>query len=144
MYLFLYKLIIGWYTFDVTSAVLRWLTVKRTKKSSKISNQLMIEKGRMTVDKRNVNDTRLSSMKRDVSIIPGGEFEKAILYVYSDGVNPRKSRVRRAVSKKGRRGQNSRRKSYRRKGEKNCRLHKRRLDFAEVKYKIILYLVINK
>ena len=91
----------------------------------------MIQKDRMLVSKKNA--TTLSSVKKDVSIIPGGAFEKAILYVHSDGSNYIKSREKRTASSANKRGQKTRRKSYRNKGRQNCRLHKRRLDFEEVR-----------
>ena len=133
--LLLYLLIIGWYTFDVTDAVLRWLTVKRSKKSSKISNQLIIEKGRMAVVKKSVNNTKLSSVKKDISLLPEGVFEKASLYVYSEDAKHKESREKRAASNANRRGHNSRgRRPHRRKGgiKMNCRRHRQYVDFMEV------------
>lgn len=138
-----YHLISGWYTFDVTDAVLRWLTVNRlTKKSSKISNQLILEKGRMAVVKKSVNNTKLSSVKKDISLLPEGVFEKASLYVYSEDANHKNSREKRAASNTNRRGHNSRgrQRMQRRKGglRMSCRRHKQYVDFMEVKYETII------
>jgi len=56
----------GWYSFDVTDAVSRWLTVKPNKnlKNVKISNQLMLEKGRMAVVKKSIKSLKLNSTKK--------------------------------------------------------------------------------
>ena len=128
---------IGWYTFDVTDAVLRWLTVTPAKKS-KISNQLMLEKGRMAVVKKSINNTKLSSVKKDISSLPEGAFEKASLYVYSEDAKHKASREKRAAYNGNRRAHNSRRRGHRRKGGQrvNCRRHKQYVDFMEVKKRL--------
>ena len=65
----IYFLFTGWYSFDVTDAVNRWLTVKSNKnlKNPKISNQLMLEKGRMAVVKKGISSLKLNSTKKDIS-----------------------------------------------------------------------------
>jgi len=122
----------GWYSFDVTDAVSRWLTVKPNKnlKNVKISNQLMLEKGRMAVVKKSVKSLKLNSTKKDISLTPEGEFVKASLYVYSEDAKHKSTREKRAVSR--RRGHNSGQRPRRRKGHYNCRRHKQYVDFMEV------------
>jgi len=120
----------GWYTFDVTDAVNRWLSVPTNKKSTKISKHLMIEKGRMAVVKKGINNA--SSSSKDHSLVPEGVFEKASLYVYSEDSKHKSTREKRAASNAGRRNYNSRRRQNRRKGHYNCRRHKQYVDFMEV------------
>ena len=122
----------GWYSFDVTDAVNRWLTVKSNKnlKNPKISNQLMLEKGRMAVVKKGISSLKLNSTKKDISLTPEGKFEKASLYVYSEDAKHKSTREKRAAS--GRRGHNSRQRLKRRKGHQNCRRHNQYVDFMEV------------
>ena len=122
---------IGWYTFDVTDAVNRWLKVKANTKSTKIFNHLMIEKGRMAVVKKSIKNA--NSAKRDHSLVPDGVFEKASLYVYSEDAKHKKTREKRAASYGSRRHHNSRRRQKgRNRGHYNCRRHKQYVDFMEV------------
>ena len=133
---------IGWYTFDVTDAVNRWLHAKHNKKSSKkISNHLLLEKGKIGVVKKGINNTKLSSVKKDISLVPEGVFEKARLYVYSEDAKHKTTREKRGASHANRRGHNSRRRQNRRKGHYNCRRHRQYVDFMEVRE--IKYLTIN-
>jgi len=120
----------GWYTFDVTDAVKRWLHVKHNKKSKstkKISNELLLEKGKMGVVKKGITNT-----KHHTNLFPEGVFEKAKLYVYSEDAQHKTTRQKRAVSNANRRGHNSRRRQNRRKGHYNCRRHRQYVDFMEV------------
>ena len=128
---------LGWYSFDVTDAVNRWLTVKSGKnlKAPKISNQLMLEKGRMAVVKKGITSLNSNSTKKLAEglasgISPEGVFENASLYVYSEDAKHKSTREKRAAS--NRRGHTSRQRSRRRKGHYNCRRHKQYVDFMEV------------
>ena len=127
-YRFLCIFKIGWYTFDVTDAVNRWLHVKHNKKSKttkKISNQLLLQKEKIGVVKKGITNTKLS-------LVPEGVFKKAKLYVYSEDAKHKTTREKRAASNSNRRGHNSRRRQNRRKGHYNCRRHRQYVDFMEV------------
>ena len=129
-----YFVLIGWYTFDVTDAVKRWINIRKpSKKSKTLSNQLMLEKGKMAVVKKGINNTKLNSVQRDLSLIPDGVFEKASLFVYSEDAKNKVNREKRNAKRKNHR-YNRGRNNHRRKGHHNCRRHKQYVDFMEVRH----------
>ena len=87
----------------------------------------------MGVVKKGISNTKLSSVNKNISLVPEGVFEKAKLYVYSEDANHKTTREKRAVSNNAnRRSHNSRRRQNRRKGHYNCRRHRQYVDFMEV------------
>ena len=107
----------GWYTFDVTPAVQRWVQ-KKTKRP-----KLSLEKGKMKV---------LRGGKKNVAILPDGMFEEAYLMVYSEDEQSR-SKHREKRSPRNHRNKNLRRKNRRQKNRRsNCKRHDLYVDFSEV------------
>ena len=138
-------MLIGWYTFDVTDAVKRWINIRKpSKKSKTLSNQLVLEKGKMAVVKKGINSTKLNSVQRDLSLIPDGVFEKASLFVYSEDAKNKVNREKRNAKRKNHR-YNRGRNNHRRKGHHNCRRHKQYVDFMEVnsRHVIILKMIMH-
>jgi len=110
----------GWYTFDVTSAVQRWLSPKS--KSSK-KQLLTIEKGKIPV--------RIKKGGREYHILPEGVFEDAYLVVYSEDEKHRNQRIKRAANY--RRPNRQRKRTKKKKGHwSHCKRHSLYVDFAEV------------
>ncbi len=112
----------GWYTFDVTSAVLRWLQpeVKRLQ-------LLSVEKGSLKV--------RSKSGKKLWPLLPEGLLSEAYLVLYSEDDLHRASRLKRAASnpKSGNARKNRRNRNKKKKGHwAHCKRHSLYVDFAEV------------
>jgi len=110
----------GWYTFDVTSAVNRWLD------SASVSGQtpqiLALEKGDLKV-----------KIKKDkiLPLMPEGAIDDAYLVVYSEDHLHRERRIKRAAKRS--RNDRHRKKSKKRKGHwAHCKRHSLYVDFAEV------------
>ena len=97
----------GWYEFDVTPAVKRWL--------------LTDTKQILTVEKSLTN-----------GLVPEGSFDEAYMVIFSEDQNHRERRLKRSLAKV--KGQRSiRRKLKRRKGHwTHCKKHSLYVDFAEV------------
>lgn len=114
----------GWYTFDVTPAVHRWMS-RGSKNKKNVVSRLSIEKGKMSIAK-------LDGHKEPMAIHPDGEFSEAHLMIYSEDGQARKqrhSRHKRAPS-----DYRKKKKSHRRhKGRRsNCKRHHLNVDFSEV------------
>ena len=124
----------GWYDFDVTSAVERWIKLKKPHVSKKFSNQLMIEKGTVNVKRSISNTTDYFPDERKFSFVPIGVFEMANLIVYSkDSQTVRTRKKRRADDKKRKKGNKRRNKKNKTKRiEERCRLHELEIDYGEV------------
>ena len=122
---------IGWYFFDVTAAVTRWTNGKYSKRSHKIRNRLLIEKGEITVVRSNATLAQVGTEKEKCSFIPTGSFQSATLSIYTDIPEIVDSRSKRDVQSKKKWRKQSRGRN-KRKGKK-CRLHTRLLDFSEVR-----------
>jgi bone morphogenetic protein 2/4 len=110
----------GWYEFDVTGAVSRWIR-KRPKKT-----RLVLEKSPM-------------KLKADpkIKIIPEGVFEEAYLLIYSESSGHRTTRVKREGSRRKNGGNGGRRnkkkkKSQRGGGRQACKRESMYVDFTNV------------
>lgn len=100
----------GWYSFDVTPAVQRWIG-RKTKR-----HVLVLERGKMGVK------------GTDLSILPKGTFGDVYLLVYSEDERHRRNRVKRAAKHRARKKSKRRHKGHR----SNCRRHHLYVDFTEV------------
>jgi len=109
----------GTYSFDVTSAIQRWLEDKVTGGGLQI---LAIEKGKMKVKLGN----------RQLGLSPQGTFGQAYIVVYSEDQRHREARVKRSASGH-RRSHRGRKKSKKKKGDRaQCKKHSLYVDFEEV------------
>ena len=138
-----FYILVGWYRFDVTSAVLRWLTIKNSKSLTKVSNRLTIEKGEIIVSKNNATiSVPFNHQEQKNSFIPRGIFQKATLQISSekqfDYIDSRQKRETYQTARK--RKNSSRPRPSRRKKGVNCRLRKRPLDFVEVNLASLPYM----
>ena len=124
----------GWYDFDVTSAVERWIKLKHKHVSKKVSKQLMIEKGTVNVRRSISNGTTSFPDERKFSFVPIGVFKGASLVVYSKDSQAPSPRKRRKADYKGRKKYHKRKgkKKKNRRDEERCRLHKLEIDYGEV------------
>ena len=104
----------GWYDFDVTSAVDRWI---RKSVKNKI---LIVERGKMKVNLRGSH----------VSLLPEGVLGDAFLIVYSEDGRHRQNRLKRAASNHRRKNRKHHRR--RKKDWANCKRHDLTVDFKEV------------
>jgi len=113
----------GWYTFDVTSAVNRWLdSSKSTSASGRTPQILALEKGdlKVTIKKGKV-----------LPLMPEGAFDDAYLVVYSEDHLHRDRRLKRSAKRS--RNDRHRKKPKKRKGHwAHCKRHSLYVDFAEV------------
>jgi len=110
----------GWYTFDVTSAVNRWLDT--TSSSGQSPQILALEKGDLKVTIKN---------GKVLSLMPEGAIDDAYLVVYSEDHLHRDRRIKRSAKRS--RNDRHRKKSKKRKGHwANCKRHSLYVDFAEV------------
>jgi hypothetical protein len=121
---------IGWYIFDVTAAVSRWLNGKYSKRPPITTNQLLIEKGEINVVRNNASIAQVHTQQEKYSFIPKGMFQIATLSIYSDVTKAVDYRSKRDAYSNKKRKTKSRRRN-KRKGKK-CRLHSHVLDFSEV------------
>lgn len=107
----------GWYTFDVTSAVNRWLDSK-----SRQQQIVAVEKGAMQVR------TKSGALR---PLVPEGIFDEAYLVVYSEDHLHRSNRLKRSSNKRN--SHRSRKKPRKKKGHwAHCKRHSLYVDFAEV------------
>ena len=105
----------GWYEFDVTPAVKRWL-------ASDTKQMLTVEKSR-------------SKAANGLQIIPEGSFDDAYIVIFSEDRNHRENRLKRSAGAGShhRHHNRSRRKLKRKKGHwTHCKKHSLYVDFAEV------------
>ena len=101
----------GWYTFDVTSAVNRWLDT--TSFSGQSPQILALEKGDLKVTIKN---------GKVLPFMPEGAFDDAYLVVYSEDHLHRDRRIKRSAKRS--RNDRHRKKSKKRKGHwANCKRH---------------------
>ena len=107
----------------------RWSNTKISKKKTTLSNQLVIEKGQISVAK--IDSTLLSgrTTTQKFSFIPTGYFMNPVLYVHSE--RPQKTTYeKRHKRDSGRKG--FKRKSYKEVKKLGCRLRRWHLDFSQV------------
>lgn len=108
----------GWYTFDVTSAVQRWI-----KEESKLK-VLTLEKGSLTVKAKN---------GKKYNLVPEGEFSEAFLVVFSEDQQHRARRLKRSSGHHGGRRPRHKKRPKKKKGHwAHCKRHSLYVDFAEV------------
>ena len=104
----------GWYEFDVSGAVARWIAKKPN------NHRFLLEKSTMKV-----------KGKPGLKIVPVGEFTEAYLNVYIESENHRLSRTKRSPERRQTRNKkqhNRRRKNW----NVPCKRHSMYIDFAEV------------
>ncbi len=107
----------GWYTFDVTPAVERWL---RRGVKNKI---LILERGKLKVSYKNTH----------ASILPEGVFSDVYLVVYSEDARHRQTRIKRSSNHRNSMRKYNKKPRHRRKGRwRNCKRHPLTVDFTEV------------
>lgn len=152
----------GWYTFDVTPAVQRWLQEASHSNSSgkRQRHRLILEKGKMPLTRRSSGsgddngstaeaggggDARTArAIKKALpsSLVPEGRFQDAFLLVYSEDSNSRASRKRRSSSSPyysrksggGKHGRYSGSPKQPKHGQRrtSCKRHRLYVDFSEV------------
>ena len=127
--------LLGWYEFDVTLAVQRWVTLKKKQMATKLSNHIMIEKGTVDVNNNKSQITTSVIDSKRFSIVPQGIFEIANLVVYSESSKRTKNRIKRGTDDRKRKPWKKRNKNKKKKNrdEERCRLHELQIDFQEVK-----------
>jgi len=109
----------GWYTFDVTSAVNRWMEGSGDTKTPQI---LAVDKGDLKVT---------TKQGKVLPLLPEGAFSDAYLVVYSEDNKHRANRLKRSAKRS--RHERHRKKSKKKKGHwAHCKRHSLYVDFAEV------------
>jgi len=111
----------GWYSFDVTSAVNRWLQSSNSNSiTAKTPQILALEKGSLKVT---------TKQGKVLPLVPEGVFSDAYLVVYSEDQVHRSTRLKRSARK----SHNRKKKPKRKKGHwAHCKRHSLYVDFAEV------------
>ena len=108
---------------------MRWSNTKSSKKTTTVSNQLVIEKGQISVTKNNSTLLKGQTSTQKFSFMPTGYFMNPVLYVHSE--RPQKTiykkRHKRDGARKGLKG-----KSYKEVKKLGCRLRSWHLDFSQV------------
>ena len=108
---------------------MRWLSTKISKKKTTVSNQLVIEKGQISVAKNNSTLLSGRTTTQKFSFIPTGYFMNPMLYVHSE--RPQKT-INKKRHKRDGASKGLKRKSYKEVKKLGCRLRSWHLDFSQV------------
>ena len=108
---------------------MRWLSTKISKKKTTVSNQLVIEKGQISVAKNNSTLLSGRTTTQKFSFIPTGYFMNPMLYVHSE--RPQKT-INKKRHKRDGASKGIKRKSYKEVKKLGCRLRRWHLDFSQV------------
>ena len=108
---------------------MRWLSTKISKKKTIVSNQLVIEKGQISVARNNSTFSKGQKTTQKFSFIPTGYFLNPVLYVHSE--RPQKTFYKKR-NKRDRGSKGLKRKSYKEVKKLGCRLRRWHLDFSQV------------
>ena len=108
---------------------MRWSNTKSSKKTTTVSNQLVIEKGQISVTKNNSTLLNGRTTTQKFSFIPTGQFMNPVLYVHSE--RPQKT-INKKRYKRDRGSKGIKRKSYKEVKKLGCRLRRWHLDFSQV------------
>jgi bone morphogenetic protein 2/4 len=114
----------GWYTFDVTSAVNRWLESGNSINGAAVKTPQIL-----AVDKGDLKVT--TKQGKVLPLMPEGAFSDGYLVVYSEDHLHRSNRLKRSAKRS--RHDRHRKKSKKKKGHwAHCKRHSLYVDFAEV------------
>ena len=108
---------------------MRWSNTKMSKKKTTVTNQLVIEKGQISVTKNNSTLLNGRTTTQKFSFIPTGQFINPVLYVHSE--RPQKT-INKKRYKRDRGSKGIKRKSYKEVKKLGCRLRSWHLDFSQV------------
>ena len=108
---------------------MRWSNTKMSKKKTIVSNQLMIEKGQISVAKNSSTLLNGRTTTKKFSFIPTGYFMNPVLYVHSE--RPQKTIYKKRHKRDGA-SKGVKRKSYNEVKKLGCRLRRWHLDFSQV------------
>ena len=108
---------------------MRWSNTKSSKKTTTVSNQLVIEKGQISVTKNNSTLLKGQTSTQKFSFMPTGYFMNPVLYVHSE--RPQKT-INRKRHKRDGASKGIKRKSYKEVKKLGCRLRRWHLDFSQV------------
>ena len=108
---------------------MRWSNTKMSKKKTTVTNQLVIEKGQISVARNNSTFSNGRKTTQKFSFIPTGYFLNPVLYVHSE--RPQKTFYKKR-NKRDRGSKGLKRKSYKEVKKLGCRLRRWHLDFSQV------------